>query len=225
MTHGSGIHLALAHFAQHISDFYMPAYTRSDPPSLCIILREGHRPKMFLWMVEEYAFILCHLHRDDCDGFLVLGHELLLLACSQCCQKREGGRGSCCMQAQLPLDRLPACTFQNLGACAVQAAGTIQLERLAWAVFDNIMGPVARRHYFLSWRCIMKSVECQAGKAYKGLHMCTAQLRTFASFGADATSRPRPGDSDLKKPGRPQCYSMTWDVRKESLQAHILLSK
>ena len=76
---------------QHISDFYAPAYTRDDPPSLCITLREGHRPKMFLWMIEEYAFILCHLCGDDRDGFLVLGHELLLLACSRCCRKRGGG--------------------------------------------------------------------------------------------------------------------------------------
>ena len=108
---------------QHISDFYVPAYTRGDPLSPCITLLEGHRPKMFLWMVEEYVFVLCHLHGDDCDKFLVLGHELLLLACSQCCRKRGGGRGSCCT-GPTPLDRLPACTFQTLEH-VVQAADTI----------------------------------------------------------------------------------------------------
>ena len=102
---------------QHISNFYMPVYTRGDPPSPCITLHEGHRPKMFLWMIEEYAFILCHLWGDDCDGFLVLGHELLLLALSQCSWKRGGGRGLCCT-GQTPLDRLPTCTFQPL-ECAV----------------------------------------------------------------------------------------------------------
>ena len=99
--------------AQHTSDFYMPAYTRNDPPSPCITLREGHRPKIFLWMIEEYAFILCHLCRDDHDGFLVLGHELLLLPCSWCCQKRGGGRESC-HSSPTPLDRLPTCTFETL---------------------------------------------------------------------------------------------------------------
>ena len=99
--------------AQHISDFYVSAYTRGDPPSPCITLREGHRPKMFLWMVEEYAFILCHLCGDDHNGFLVLGHELLLLACSWCCRKRGGGRGSH-PSGPTSLDRLPACTFQTL---------------------------------------------------------------------------------------------------------------
>ena len=90
-------------------------------------------------MIEEYTFILCHLSGDDLDGFLVLGHELLLLAHSQCCQERRGGQGSCC-SGPAPLDRLPACTFETLEH-AVCAADTIQLEHLAWAVFNNIMGP------------------------------------------------------------------------------------
>ena len=34
---------------------------------------------MFLWMLEEFTFILCHLCLDDRDGTLVLGYELLLL--------------------------------------------------------------------------------------------------------------------------------------------------
>ena len=67
---------------QHISDFCGLAYTRSDPPTPCNTLREGHRPKMFLWMLEEYTFILHHLHIKDHDGLLVLSHELLLLVCS-----------------------------------------------------------------------------------------------------------------------------------------------
>ena len=123
---------------QHISDFYAPVYTRYDPPSPCLTLRKGHRPKMFLWMVEEFAFVLCHLHKDDHDGSLVLGHELLLLACNRCCWKRGGARGSC-RTGPTPLDRLPACTFKTLEH-AVRAADTIQLEHLAWVVFDNIMG-------------------------------------------------------------------------------------
>ena len=77
---------------QHISDFYAPAYTWDDPPNTCLTLREGHRPKMFLWMAEEFTFILCHLRKDDQDGALVLGHELLLLARSCCCQKRGSRR-------------------------------------------------------------------------------------------------------------------------------------
>ena len=62
--------------AQHISDFYSPvkpAYTREHPPNICLTLCEGHRPKMFLWMVEEFAFILCHLPKDDCGWSIGFG--------------------------------------------------------------------------------------------------------------------------------------------------------
>ena len=95
---------------------------------------------MFLWMVEEFTFVLCHLHKDDYDGSLVLGHELLLLACSQCCWKRGGGCGSHHAQVQPPWIDCPCVPFKTLEH-AVRAADTIQLECLAWAVFDNIMGP------------------------------------------------------------------------------------
>ena len=38
---------------QHIRDFSTPAYSRDDPPHMCVTMREGDRPKMFLWMLEE----------------------------------------------------------------------------------------------------------------------------------------------------------------------------
>ena len=50
---------------QHIWDFSMPAYTRDDLPRMCITMHEGHRPKMFLWMLEEYVYILSRLWTDD----------------------------------------------------------------------------------------------------------------------------------------------------------------
>ena len=107
---------------QYISDFYVPTYTRDNPPDTCLTLREGHRPKMFLWMLEEFAFILCHLHKDDQDGAMVLGHELLLLACSRCHRKR-GSRHP----GATSLDKLPTCSYQTLER-AMFAPDTIQLE-------------------------------------------------------------------------------------------------
>ena len=108
--------------AQHINDFYMLAYTWDDPPDTCLTLCKGHRPKMFLWMVEEFAFILCHLCKDDQDRAMVLDHELLLLARSRCHWKRGSRRAGA-----TPLDRLPACSFQTLER-AMLAPDTIQLE-------------------------------------------------------------------------------------------------
>ena len=89
---------------------------------------------------------------------------------------------------------------------------TIQMERLAWAVFDNIMGPgeAPPLGRFETYEQILR---CLASKAYKGVHMhCPA--RTSASFGTEATTgtvvNPEP-----KKSTRPPCYTMTQDVREE----------
>ena len=165
---------------------------------------------MFLRMVEENVFVLCHLCRDNRDGFLVLGHELLLLAHSQCCWKRRGSWWLCCT-GLTPLDRLPVCTFQTF-ECAVSAVDTIQLECLAWAVFDNIMGP-GEAPPLSRLETYSQIIGHLAGKAYKGLHThCPACTST--SFGAEVT-RARPEGPDPKKLGKPQHYSMTWDMRKE----------
>ena len=179
---------------QHIQDFYAPMNTRDDLPGACITLHEGHQPKMFLWM------ILSHLRVNDCDGLLVLGHELLLLACSRCCRKRGGGWGSH-RTGPTPLDRLPTCTVKTL-ECAVRATDTIQLERLAWDVFDNVMGPgkTPQLSRFETYGQILRRL---VDKAYKGLQMhCPAC--TSASFGVEVTTiRLRPGGFEPQKPGRP----------------------
>ena len=190
--------------AQHISDFYAPMYTRENPPNTCLTLREGHRPKMFLWMVEEFAFILCHLPKDDRDGALVLGHELL--AHSHCRRKR-GSRHA----GATPLERLPVCSFQTLEH-AVLVPDTIQLERLAWAVFDNIMGPgeAPPLSRFETYNQIIGRL---ASKAYKGVHTrCLACTST--SFGMEVTTSKMESPDSKKRTG-PRCYTMTWDVREE----------
>ena len=191
---------------QHMSDFYAPAYTREDPPNMCLTLREGHRPKMFLWMVEEFAFILCHLPKDDRDGVLVLGHELLLLAHS-CCRQKRGAR---CAGAT-PLERLPACSFQTLEH-AVLAPDTIQLECLAWAVFDNIMGP-GEAPPLSGFETYNQIVGHLASKAYKGVHTCCPAC-TSTSFGTEVTTS-KMESSDSKKRTGPRHYTMTQDVREE----------
>ena len=192
--------------AQHISDFYTPAYTWDDPPDTCLTLREGHRPKMFLWMLEEFAFILCHLRKDDQDGAMVLGHELLLLACSRFHRKR-GSRHP----GATSLDKLPACSYQTLEH-AMLAPDTIQLEHLAWAVFDNIMGP-GEAPPLCGFETYDQIVRCLASKAYKGVHMC-CPARTSTSFGTEATTATVENPESKKSTGPPR-YTMTWDVREE----------
>ena len=87
----------------------------------------------------------------------------------------------------------------------MRAADTIQLERLAWAVFDNIMG-LGKAPPLSGLETYSQIIERLAGEAYKGLHMrCPACTST--SFGAEVT-RARPEGPDPKKVGKPQCYSM-----------------
>ena len=157
-------------------------------------------------MVEEFTFILCHLHKNDRDGALVLGHELLLLACSQCCQKR-----GLCRAGPTPLDRLLACTFETLEH-AVLVTDTIQLEHLAWVVFNNIMGP-GEMPPLSGLETYNQIIRRLLGKAYKGLHTCCPS-HTSASFGMEV-AKARLGDPDSKKRTKPRHYNMTHDVREE----------
>ena len=97
-----------------------------------------------------------------------------------------------------PLDKLPTCSYQTLEH-AMSAPDTIQLERLAWAVYDNVMGP---NHKTPSQQGIQRSVH----------HAVLAW--TSASFGAgEATEIVENPES--KKDTRPPCYTMTRDVRQE----------
>ena len=157
-------------------------------------------------MVEEFAFILCHLCKDDQDGALVLGHELLLLAHSRCRQKR----GSCHVGAT-QLDRLPACSFQTLEH-AMLVPDTLQLECLAWAVFDNIMGP-GEAPPLCGFETYDQIIRRLASKAYKGVHM-HCPVRTSTSFGAEVRTSTMV-NLESKKSTRPPRYTMTQDVREE----------
>ena len=112
---------------QHIYDFSTPAFTRDDLPHTCMIMCKGHRPEMFLWMLEEYEYIRFGLCVDDQDELMVLGHELLLLTCSRCCRKRGGGRASR-HPAALSLDHLPPCSRDTLEHAVCSSKDAIALE-------------------------------------------------------------------------------------------------
>ena len=120
-----------------------------------------------------------------------------------------------------PLDRLPTCTFKIL-ECAVLATDTIQLEHLAWAVLDNIMGP-DEAPSLSRLETYNQIIRCLAGKAYKGLNTC-CPMHTSTSFGAEVTSA-RPGGSDSKRCAKPQRYSMMRDMREEFAGSYSALKE
>ena len=104
----------------------------------------------------------------------------------------------------------------------MQAADTIQLERLAWVVFDNIMGP-GEVPPLSGLEMYSQIIRCLAGKAYRGLHTCCPTC-TSASFGKEVT-RARPEGRDQKKLARPQHYSMAQDMRKEFAGSYSALKE
>ena len=89
---------------------------------------------------------------------------------------------------------------------------TIQLERLAWAVFDNIMG-LGEAPPLCGFETYDQIVGCLASKAYKGVHMC-CPAHTSASFGTEVTTSTVV-NPESRKSTRPPRYTMTRDVREE----------
>ena len=66
------------------------------------------------------------------------------------------------------LDKLPTCSYQTLER-AMFVPDTIQLEQLAWAVFDNVMGP-GETPPLCGFETYDKIIRRLASKAYKGVH-------------------------------------------------------
>ena len=92
------------------------------------------------------------------------------------------------------------------------APDTIQLERLAWAVFDNIMEP-SETPPLSGFETYNQIVERLARKAYKGIHThCPAC--TSASFSMEGRM-PHMENPESKKSIRSHRYTMTQDVREE----------
>ena len=133
---------------------------------------------MFLWMIEEYVYILSQLHMDDLNGQMVLGHELLLLTHSRCCRKRGGGCGPHRTGIQ-PMDQLAAISLDRL-KCTICSNDTFSLKRLAWGVYNNVygLGDAPDLTGFETYGQVLRRL---VKKIYKG-HQMHCPACTFATF-------------------------------------------
>ena len=94
----------------------------------------------------------------------------------------------------------------------MSAPDTIQLERLAWAVLDNVMGP-GETPPLCRFETYDQIIRCLASKAYKGVHTrCPAW--TSALFGTEGKIE-MVKNQESKRDTRPPRYTMTQDVRQE----------
>ena len=65
---------------ENIRDFIAPTFICSDPPQVCTVQHEGHRPKVLLWIMEEFFYISHDLMEEDHDGHVILNYELMMEA-------------------------------------------------------------------------------------------------------------------------------------------------
>ena len=89
------------------------------------LLHPGNCPKMFLFLLEEMAYMYAHIGTDDGDGLWVMAYEVLAMAemwyhlCKRSAKPQDMTRGD-------------AMSRVVLGDLA-------RLERLTWAVFDRAL--------------------------------------------------------------------------------------
>ena len=65
---------------ENIGDFIAPTNICGDPLQPCMVRCEGHHPKVLLWIMEEFFYILHDLTEEDRDGHVILSYELMMEA-------------------------------------------------------------------------------------------------------------------------------------------------
>ena len=63
---------------ENIRDFIAPTFIRGNPFNVCTVWREGHRPKVLVWIMEEFFHISHDLTDMDHDGCIVFCYELMI---------------------------------------------------------------------------------------------------------------------------------------------------
>ena len=78
---------------ENIRDFIAPTFIHGNPFNACTVQHEGHRPKVLLWIMEEFFHISHDLTDMDHDGRVVLCYELMIEAERHFRIKRGSGMG------------------------------------------------------------------------------------------------------------------------------------
>ena len=89
------------------------------------LLHSGHRPKLFLFLLEEMAYAYAHVNTDDIDGLWVMVYEVLTMAEMRYHLRKRSAN---------PLDMM----WGYAMSCIVLGDLT-GLEKLVWAVFDGAL--------------------------------------------------------------------------------------
>ena len=63
---------------ESIRDFIAPTFICGNTLQACTVWHEGHRPKVLLWIMEEFFYISHDLTDQDRDGRVILTYELMM---------------------------------------------------------------------------------------------------------------------------------------------------
>ena len=124
---------------ENIRDFIAPTYLRGNPFNPCTVRCEGHRPKVLLWIMEEFFHISHDLTEMDRDGRVVLCYELMIEAERHFRIKQGSGVGRCCPTSTTS-NAIP-CPPDKLEDVAWNKPDSKTLERMVWSVYDGILSP------------------------------------------------------------------------------------
>ena len=101
---------------------------------------------------------------------MVLGHELLLLVHAAGAAEREEEAGHHIALLALSLDHLPACSRDTLEHTVHSTKDTIALEHLAWAIYDNQLGP-GKSPSLSGYESYGQVLQCLVDRAFRGLQV------------------------------------------------------
>ena len=124
---------------ENIRDFIVSTFICRDLPQACTVRYEGHRPKVLLWIMEEFFYISHDLTEEDRDGRVVLSYELMMEAEHRFRIKWGGGiRHHCSPSCS---SRAPPCSQEMLERVAWSKPDSKTLEHLVWSVYDGLLSP------------------------------------------------------------------------------------
>ena len=119
----------------HLTDHWRDAvcnWPDFHAPSMSIVnldevnlLHLGHHPKIFLFLLEEMAYVYAHVSTDDANGLQVMAYEVLAMAEMWYCL---------CKRSANPQDMMRGNAMFH-----VVLGDLAGLERLSWAIFDGAL--------------------------------------------------------------------------------------
>ena len=148
---------------KNIRDFITPTFIRGNPLKACMVWHKGHRPKVLLWIMEEFFHISQSLTDMDRDGCVILCYELMMEVEHRFRIKRGGGVGRC--RPPSSTSNASPCPRDKLEEVAWNKPDSKTLERLVWSVYDGILSPgptpklMGPEFYNQVTRCLTSSLQ------------------------------------------------------------------